>query len=57
LTYSRTQSLILFGAIETAMWTYVWAQWRQPSLITGPLPSHIPKGNWGRFRFQPTHAA
>ncbi|KAH9947100.1 hypothetical protein B0H21DRAFT_363377 [Amylocystis lapponica] len=52
LTWFGTQSLILFGTLQTAMWTWVWSRWRAPSLITGPLPSHIPKGRFGRSRFQ-----
>lgn len=57
LIAARKPSLILFGSIQTVMWTLVWRQWQQPSLIEGPLPSHIPKGHIGRSRFQvPTGA-
>ncbi|KAI0729387.1 hypothetical protein C8Q72DRAFT_884392 [Fomitopsis betulina] len=52
LIRSRAPSLLLFGAIQTTMWTWVYTRYQQPSLIDGPLPSHIPQGFVGRARFQ-----
>ncbi|KAI8995286.1 hypothetical protein BD414DRAFT_409490 [Trametes punicea] len=62
LVVSRAPSLMLFGTIEAGLAYFVWSQWRKPSTITGPLPSAIPKGYFGKARFehhemQPTHIA
>ncbi|TFY64303.1 hypothetical protein EVJ58_g2727 [Rhodofomes roseus] len=48
----RTPSLLLFGGIQTAMWTWVWSQQETSKLVSGPLPSAIPKGHIGQARFQ-----
>ncbi|KAH9938572.1 uncharacterized protein B0H18DRAFT_1112711 [Fomitopsis serialis] len=56
LIRSRAPTLILFGSIQTAMWSWVYMRWQQPSEIKGPLPSHIPKGFMGRARFRQQHA-
>ncbi|KAI0937203.1 hypothetical protein AcW1_001247 [Taiwanofungus camphoratus] len=52
LVAARAPSLILWTSLQTAMWSWVWYRWQQPSLVTGPLPSHIPKGHIGKARFQ-----
>ncbi|KAI0334374.1 hypothetical protein GY45DRAFT_1242905 [Cubamyces sp. BRFM 1775] len=52
LVISRAPSLVLFGTIEAALASFVWYQWQKPSIITGPLPSAIPKGYIGKARFQ-----
>ncbi|KAI0673695.1 hypothetical protein C8Q78DRAFT_968255 [Trametes maxima] len=62
LVISRAPSLALFTAIETGFAFFVWSQWQKPSMITGPLPSAIPKGYIGKARFehheiQPRHLA
>ncbi|KAI9068694.1 hypothetical protein FKP32DRAFT_124855 [Trametes sanguinea] len=62
LIISRAPSLALWGTLEAGLAYFVWSQWQQPSTITGPLPSAIPKGYIGKARFerhdmQPIHIA
>ncbi|KAH9937373.1 uncharacterized protein B0H18DRAFT_1113218 [Fomitopsis serialis] len=52
LIANRAPSLILFGGIQTVMWTWVWSQQETSRLISGPLHSAIPKGYVGQARFQ-----
>ncbi|OBZ78962.1 hypothetical protein A0H81_01485 [Grifola frondosa] len=53
LIAARIPSLTLWGTLETGLAIFLWSQYRQPSTITGPLPSAIPKGYIGKARFQP----
>ncbi|KAI0800706.1 hypothetical protein C8Q74DRAFT_1364397 [Fomes fomentarius] len=62
LVVARAPSIILFSTLEAGLAFFVYSQWKKPSLITGPLPSAIPKGYIGRSRFQhhehqPSHVA
>ncbi|EJF67194.1 hypothetical protein DICSQDRAFT_165026 [Dichomitus squalens LYAD-421 SS1] len=60
LVVSRAPSILLFTTLEAGLAFFVYSQWKKPSLISGPLPSAIPKGYIGRARFakhdcQPIH--
>ncbi|KZT71590.1 hypothetical protein DAEQUDRAFT_724126 [Daedalea quercina L-15889] len=57
LIRARAPTLILFGSLQTAMWSWVYMRWQQPSLIQGPLPTHIPKGHIGQARFHQPRAS
>ncbi|KAH9913327.1 uncharacterized protein BXZ73DRAFT_106975 [Epithele typhae] len=62
LIAARAPSLILWTSLETGLAVFVYSQWQKPSIVTGPLPSAIPKGYFGRSRFgdhphQPIHIA
>ncbi|KAI0672150.1 hypothetical protein C8Q78DRAFT_729152 [Trametes maxima] len=52
LVISRAPSLLLFGTLEAGLAYFVYRQWQKPSMITGALPSAIPKGYIGRARFE-----
>ncbi|GBE77619.1 hypothetical protein SCP_0104990 [Sparassis crispa] len=58
---ARAPALIIWTGLQAALLTFMWSQYRQPSLIQGPLPSHIPKAHLvsrqARFQAQPAHAA
>ncbi|EIW63956.1 uncharacterized protein TRAVEDRAFT_41381 [Trametes versicolor FP-101664 SS1] len=56
LVISRAPSLALFGTLEAGLGYFVYSQWKKPSMITGPLPTAIPKGYIGKARFQPHEA-
>ncbi|KAI0714982.1 hypothetical protein C8Q76DRAFT_795790 [Earliella scabrosa] len=52
LVVSRAPSIILFSTLEAGLAFFVYSQWKKPSMIEGPLPSAIPKGYIGSWRFQ-----
>ncbi|KAK7686732.1 hypothetical protein QCA50_010332 [Cerrena zonata] len=57
LIAARAPSLVLFGSIQVAMWSFVWSQWHQPGHLKTPLRSAIPAGHVGKGRYSlQTHA-
>ncbi|KAI0801892.1 hypothetical protein BC629DRAFT_1591559 [Irpex lacteus] len=51
LIRARIPSLIVFTGIQSALWGFVYSQWREPSEFNAPLKSAIPKGFIGRRRY------
>ncbi|KAI0086486.1 hypothetical protein BDY19DRAFT_995781 [Irpex rosettiformis] len=51
LIRARVPSLVVFAGIQSALWGYVYSQWREPSEFNVPLKSAIPKGAIGRHRY------
>ncbi|KAI0073122.1 hypothetical protein K474DRAFT_1710987 [Panus rudis PR-1116 ss-1] len=56
LIRARAPSLIIFGTIQVAMWSFVYSQWHQPNMVRTPLKSAIPAGHIGQRRYQHMHA-